>query len=191
MRKAREGNLRSRALFKLEQLDRRDRLFRPGQKVVDLGAAPGGWSQYLAGRARCGTVVAVDLLDMASIDGVSFIRGDFLDESVSARILEALEGSLADAVVSDMAPNLSGVRERDEARMEALVEAALALAPRVLRRGGLMVVKVFEGASRAALAASFNERFDAVHTRKPEASRSASAECYIVAKGYNPTKDGA
>ncbi len=187
VRRARETKTRSRAYFKLEQIDRRDRLFRKGQRVVDLGAAPGGWSQYLAGRIGDG-VVAVDLLDMSPLPGVRFIRGDFLDDSIVERVVDALDGGRADAVVSDMAPNLSGVRERDEAGMSALAAAALVLAARVLRPGGFMVVKVFEGAGREEATSALRARFDAVSVRKPDASRAGSAECYLVAKGYNPDR---
>lgn len=156
--------------------------------MVDLGAAPGGWSQYLAGKIGEG-VVAVDLLDMAPIAGVRFIRGDFLENPVVERVIETLGGARADAVISDMAPNLSGVRERDEARMTELASAALALAERVLRSGGFMVIKVFEGAGREDAMAAFGARFRTVAVRKPDASRSASAECYLVAKGYNPDRN--
>ena len=194
-RRAREGKVRSRAYFKLEQLDRRDRLFRPGQRVVDLGAAPGGWSQYLAARLDGGPVVATDVLEMAPLPGVTFVHGDFLDDAAVERVIAALGGVLADAVVSDMAPNLSGVRERDEAGMTELAGAALALAARVLRPGGLLLLKTFEGAGRNETAARLRECFREVAVRKPDASRSASAECYLVAKGYNPRhgvpRDGA
>jgi 23S rRNA (uridine2552-2'-O)-methyltransferase len=189
---AHEGNLRSRAVFKLEQLDRRERLFRPGQRIVDLGAAPGGWSQYLARRlGRTGQVVAVDLLPMKPVEGVTIIEGDFLDASVLDKIVEALGGRAADAVLSDMAPNLSGVRDRDEARTRELVDAALVFAGTALRVGGLMVVKIFEGRERVEIVSAFKQRFDHVAMRKPEASRSGSAECYVVAKGYNPSIDPA
>lgn len=183
--RARRLNLRSRAVFKLEQIDARDKLFRAGQRVVDLGAAPGGFSQYLARKVGPGgLVVAVDRLDMAPIEGVAFVQGDFLDPDVAARLDEILAGPV-DAVVSDMAPNLSGIRDRDEARCRELVEAALAFARPRLRQGGVMVVKIFEGGERAAIVDAFRERFARVTLRKPEASRARSPECYIVAKGYN------
>lgn len=183
--RARRLNLRSRAVFKLEQIDVRDKLFRAGQRVVDLGSAPGGFSQYLARKVGPGgLVVAVDRLDMAPIEGVAFVQGDFLDPDVAARLDEILAGPV-DAVVSDMAPNLSGIRDRDEARCRELVEAALAFARPRLRQGGVMVVKIFEGGERAAIVDAFRERFARVILRKPEASRARSPECYIVAKGYN------
>lgn len=184
VRKAKEGNWRSRAAFKLAELDQRDRLFRPGQRVVDLGAAPGGWSQYLAGRVHQ-PVVALDLLAMPPLPGVCFLQGDFLDPGATERIVGALDGAMADAVVSDMAPNLSGVRDRDEARMRELVDAALTMAERVLGQGGLMVVKIFEGGDRAGIVDAFRRRFSRVSVRKPGASRTGSAECYVVATGYN------
>ncbi|GJL81889.1 MAG: ribosomal RNA large subunit methyltransferase E [marine bacterium B5-7] len=186
VKKARDSGQRSRAVYKLEQLDQRDRLFKPGQVVVDLGASPGGWSQYLARRlGDTGRVLAIDLLAMEPLAGVEFIQGNFLEQEVRGRIQAVLGERLVDAVVSDMAPNLSGIRDRDEAMSETLHDAALSFTVDVLRPGGLMVVKVFEGRGRADLVARARSLFSSVVIRKPDASRSASPECYMVAKGYN------
>jgi 23S rRNA (uridine2552-2'-O)-methyltransferase len=186
VRKARESRFRSRAVFKLEQLDLRDRLFRPGHKVLDLGAAPGGWSQYLAGRVGDkGRVVAVDLLPVLPIPGVTIVEGDFLDKEVVQSVVSLLDGEKMDAIVSDMAPNLSGIRDRDEARALELIDAALSLPADVLRDGGLMVVKIFEGKEKSKVVDRFRAIFSQVGIRKPDASRRDSSECYIVARGYN------
>ncbi len=190
-RAAREENRRSRASFKLEQIDRSDRLFRRGQRVLDLGAAPGGWSQYLAKVVGAdGLVVAVDLLPIRQLDGVLVIQGDFLDAAVRQRIEALLPAGCCDFVVSDMAPNLSGIKVRDEARAEELVLAALDVSAALLRPGGGMVVKVFESGNARELLDAFRARFGRVVVRKPGASRQESAERFVVARGYNPDMDG-
>lgn len=187
---AREENRRSRASFKLEQIDRSDRLFRRGQRVLDLGAAPGGWSQYLATAVGAdGLVIAVDLLPIRRLDGVTVIEGDFLDIAVRQQI-EALLPAGCDFVVSDMAPNLSGIKVRDEARAEELVLAALDVASTLLRPGGGMVVKVFESGNARELLDAFRACFDRVVVRKPGASRQESTERFVVARGYNRATDG-
>jgi 23S rRNA (uridine2552-2'-O)-methyltransferase len=185
VRKARQSNFRSRAAFKLEQLDRRDKLLRPGQMVVDLGAAPGSWSQYAARRVGPeGRVIAVDILPMEPVRNVRFIEGDFTDEAVFRRCLAALEGRRADLVISDLAPNLTGIRATDQARSMQLAELALDFACRSLCAGGSLLIKVFEGAGTDAYRREVARRFEHVAVRKPPASRGASREIYVLARGY-------
>jgi 23S rRNA (uridine2552-2'-O)-methyltransferase len=184
VKKARAEGARSRARFKLEQLDARDRLLRPGMIVVDLGAAPGGWSEYAARRvAPGGRVVAADLLPMAPVPGVDFVRGDFADPGVLDLIKERL-GSTADLVISDMAPNISGVAATDQARGIALAERAFDFAVDVLRPGGTFLVKAFQGEGFDALVRHLRERFAKVAIRKPGASRAESREVYLLARGF-------
>lgn len=186
VRKSREEHYRSRAVYKLIEIDRRDRLFHRGQTVVDLGAAPGGWSQYAASKVDGGgRVIAVDMLDMEAIAGVEFVRGDFTDEAVLNACLAALGGAQADLVISDMAPNLSGVRSTDQARSMAVAEAALDFACQVLRTGGDFLVKLFQGAGTDDYRQYLNERFQKVMVRKPKASRDSSREFYILGRRYN------
>ena len=184
VRRAQAEGMRSRAAYKLQQLAERDHLLKPGMVVVDLGAAPGGWSQ-VAGRAAGpkGRVVAVDLLEMTPVTGVTFIHGDFGDEAVLAEVETALGGSGADLVLSDMAPNMSGVASVDQARSIALAELALEFAVNHLKPQGNFLVKVFQGSGFDALVADIRRKFVQVMIRKPEASRSRSNEVYVVAKG--------
>lgn len=187
VRMAAVEDFRTRAAYKIRQLDERDRLFRPGDAVVDLGAAPGGFSQYIARRLGFHPpVVAVDRLQMAPMRGVRTVCGDLLDPSTVEEILALCAPRGVDVVVSDMAPSLSGVRDRDQARHRELVEAALQFARRALKADGGMVVKLFEGAERGALTGRFKDSFREVSLRKPGASRTRSRELYLVAKGYNP-----
>ncbi len=186
MRMAHQSGMRSRAAYKLGQLDARDRLLRPGQTIIDLGAAPGGWCQYISKRLKGKSlIVGVDLLKIEPLPGVRLIQGDFLDPAIVARILENVPEQGVDVVLSDLAPNISGIRARDEARCEELISSAREFGRQVLRPGGSMVVKLFEGAGRKEAVDSFARLFDGVHVRKPDASRSGSAEIYLVAKGYN------
>lgn len=181
---AQKAGWRSRASFKLIELDKKDRLLRPGQLVVDLGAAPGGWSQVAAQAVgEQGKVVASDILPMDSIEGVEFILGDFTEESVLASILAALGEARADLVISDMAPNMSGINDVDQPKSMYLVELALDLARQVLKPGGNFVSKVFQGEGFDALMKDCKSAFNTVVTRKPDASRSRSREVYLVAKG--------
>ena len=174
---------RSRAAFKLQELDRRERLLRAGLRVLDLGAAPGGWSQVAAEKVRPGgRVVAVDLQAMAPLPGAAILRGDARDPEMQPSIEEAL-GGRADLVLSDMAPNLTGIRPVDEARSQELVEAALASAQRLLKPGGAMLVKAFHGSGLDAVIRQMKEAFAAVGIRKPPASRSDSREVYVVCRG--------
>lgn len=175
---------RSRASYKLLELDKKDRLLRSGLTVVDLGAAPGGWSQVAAKLVGDkGRVVASDILPMDSIAGVDFVLGDFTDESVLNEILDTLGGDLADLVISDMAPNMSGMRAVDQPKAMYLVELALELACQILKPGGNFVAKVFHGEGFDQYILEVKSRFQRVATRKPDASRPRSREVYIVAKG--------
>ncbi|MBI2800545.1 MAG: RlmE family RNA methyltransferase [Gammaproteobacteria bacterium] len=176
---------RSRAAFKLKELIERDRLCRPGQVVLDLGASPGGWSQVvgpLVGPA--GLVVAVDILPMPPIAHVNFICGDALDDSTEVAIKHLLGERLADLVLSDMAPNLSGIRASDEARSLALAEQALSVARNFLRLRGTLLMKLFQYAGTDAFVRTLSLHFERVARRKPEASRRQSNEFYVVATGF-------
>lgn len=189
VRRAQVEGMRSRAAYKLQQLAERDKLLKPGITVVDLGAAPGGWSQ-VARRAAgdAGRVVAVDLLEMAPVAGVTFIHGDFGDDAVLEAVENALGGQGADLVLSDMAPNISGVAAVDQARSVGLAELALDFAVNHLKPQGNFLVKVFQGSGFEALVAEIRRRFVQVMIRKPDASRSRSNEVYVVAKGLKAGK---
>jgi 23S rRNA (uridine2552-2'-O)-methyltransferase len=172
-----------------QEIDRRDRLLQAGATVVDLGAAPGGWSQVAAEQVGPrGRVLAVDLLDMAPMAGVEFIQGDFNDPAVLARLLEQLPQG-ADLVMSDMAPNLTGVRAIDQPAALHLAELALDLAVRVLKPDGALLVKCFEGAGSQDLRTLFAQRFERVLVRKPAASRDRSREHYLIGRGMLPIDD--
>lgn len=185
VRKARAAGLRSRAVFKLEEIERKDQLLRPGAVVVDLGSAPGAWSQYAAGRVGPrGRVVALDVLAMPEIPGVRFIQGDFTDVEVAEAVKAALAGMPVDLVMSDMAPNMSGARAVDQPRSMFLAELALDFATQVLRRGGAMLVKLFQGEGFQEYVSLSRSRFETVRLRKPEASRSGNREIYLVARNF-------
>jgi 23S rRNA (uridine2552-2'-O)-methyltransferase len=180
----REG-YRSRACYKLKELQERDTLLRPGMTVVDLGSAPGGWSQVAAELVgHNGRVVASDILPMDNIAGVEFICGDFTEDAVFEQILAAIGDDPVDVVVSDMAPNMSGVNAVDQPRSMYLVELALDMAQRVLAPGGSFVAKVFHGEGFDELFRQTRDSFDKVLTRKPKASRPRSREVYLVARGF-------
>ncbi|TMG75666.1 MAG: RlmE family RNA methyltransferase [Betaproteobacteria bacterium] len=181
--RAKAHGYRSRAAYKLIEIAKRDRLLSPGAAVVDLGAAPGGWAQALAERAgRAGRVIAVDLLEIAPIPGVTIVRGDFGDEAVLKRIEAVLDGRKLDLVVSDMAPNLSGVSATDQARSIRLCELALEFARSHLKPQGAFLVKVFQGSGYPEFLAAMREAFVEVASRKPGASRSGSSEMYLLGK---------
>ncbi|MDH4149561.1 MAG: RlmE family RNA methyltransferase [Betaproteobacteria bacterium] len=189
VKRAQAEGMRSRAAYKLEQLAERDKLLKPGMVVVDLGAAPGGWSQ-VAGRAvgPAGRVVAVDLLEMAPVAGVTFIHGDFSEDDVLADVEKAVGSGGVDLVLSDMAPNISGVAGVDQARSVGLAELALDFAVNHLKPQGNFLVKVFQGSGFDALVADIRRKFVQVMIRKPEASRSRSNEVYVVGKGRKAGK---
>lgn len=185
LRRAQAEGWRSRAVFKLMDIQSRERLLRPGAVVVDLGAAPGGWSQYAATLvAPGGQVVAVDLLPMDSLAGVQYIQGDFGDETTLEALLAALGGQPADLVMSDLAPNISGMRSVDQPRAMHLADLALDLAGRVLKPGGSFVTKLFHGEGFDEYVRTVRQRFGQVKVRKPPASRAESRETYLVARTY-------
>lgn len=176
---------RSRAAFKLLELDRKDKLLRPGMHVVDLGAAPGSWSEVLRERlGPTGAIVAVDRLPLEPIRGVTFVAADFATDEGLAAVEAALGGRPVDLVVSDLAPNLSGVAAADQARSVHLAELALELGDKWLQPGGAMVVKAFQGEGFQELVRAMQQRFAKVHVRKPEASRDRSREVYLVGKDF-------
>ena len=182
VRRAQEEGYRSRASYKLAEIDKRDGLIRRGATVLELGAAPGGWTQYVVEQAgQSGKVVASDLLEMDSIAGVDFVCGDFTEQETADRIEHVLGPDGADVVLSDMAPNLTGVASTDQARSMALAELALDMAGSVLKPGGAFVVKVFQGEGFDAFVVALRSQFKQVKVRKPEASRSRSREVYLVA----------
>ncbi len=184
VQKAKSQGYRSRAVFKLEQIDAKDRLFRPGARVVDLGAAPGGWSQLAASRVTAkGAVVAVDLLEIAPMSGVTVLRGDFRDRAVRESVRAALGGQPADIVLSDMLPNVSGIPGVDQANAAALTEIAIDFCLDGMKPGGVFVVKVFQGEAFEGLLGRMKEVFRTVTTRKPEASRGESREVYLLGRG--------
>ncbi len=185
VRKSQEEGYRSRASYKLVELDKKDKLFRPGQLVVDLGAAPGGWSQVAVERVGDkGVVIASDILPMDPIAGVDFVQGDFTEDEVFERLLALLGDRQADVVISDMAPNMSGMAAVDIPRAMGLVELALDMARQVLRPGGVFVAKVFQGEGFDALLADMRGSFKTVVSRKPDSSRARSREIYLVGKGF-------
>ncbi len=187
MRAKREG-MRSRAAYKLAEIDEKFHLLKPGMRVVDLGAAPGGWSDVAARRVGAdGRVVALDILDMKSIPGVDFLKLDFLDEHAPQRLSEMLageRGGKVDVVLSDMAANATGHRQTDHLRIMALAEAAVHFAREVLAPGGTFLCKVLQGGTETQLLASLKRDFTSVKHVKPPASRSDSAELYLLARGF-------
>ena len=184
VQRAKAEGYRSRASFKLMEIDDRDHLIRPGSVVVDLGAAPGGWSQVAAQRMNGrGRVVALDLLEMTGLHGVEFIQGDFREESVLDRLEELLAGEKVDLVLSDMAPNISGVPVSDQARVMHLAELGLDFSRQWLKPDGAFLVKVFQGYGYEDFVREMREVFRSVLTRKPDASRDRSSEVYLLGRG--------
>jgi 23S rRNA (uridine2552-2'-O)-methyltransferase len=185
VQRARKEGWRSRAVYKLEQIDQKERLLRPDMVCVDLGSAPGSWSQYvskmLKGRAR---IIAIDLLEMDSLPDVEFIQGDFQDEAAYGQLLELVGEASADLVMSDMAPNISGSKAVDQPRSMYLVELALDTARRLLKPKGNFVCKVFQGEGFDALVVDARRSFKRVRVMKPKASRPGSREVYLVARNY-------
>lgn len=174
---------RSRAVFKLKEMDEREHLFKPGLVVLDLGAAPGGWSQYAAERiGKSGKIIALDLLPVEEIPGVVFIQGDFQEEAILAQLMAELDGRPVDVVLSDMAPNMSGNRVVDQARGMHLAELALDTVRDVLKPGGTFVAKLFQGPDVDSYVKEVRGLFAKVAVRKPKASRDRSPEVYLVGK---------
>jgi len=184
VRQSVEQGYRSRAAYKLLEIDARDHLLKPGQIVVDLGCAPGGWCQVAAERLRGqGRIIGIDLLDMTGLNHVTFLRGDFTEQATLAELETALHGRHADLVLSDMAPNISGVASADQARAYLLAELALEFAAQWLQPDGVFLVKVFQGAGFEAYVRQLRTLFRTVATRKPKASRDSSREVYLLARG--------
>ncbi len=197
---AKKEGYRARAAYKLKEIDETLGLFRPGQIVVDLGSAPGAWSQYLRRRFApkaagtggaavgelLGTIIALDILPMDPIEGVQFIQGDFREDAVLAQLHDLVAGRLVDVVVSDLAPNLTGIEVSDAARIEHLIELALDFAQSHLKPNGVLVAKVFHGGGYSQLVTQFKQHFRVVKPIKPKASRDKSAETYLVGVGLKP-----
>lgn len=187
VQKAQQDGYRTRASYKLIELDDKDKLIRPGAVVVDLGSAPGGWSQVVAQRVgEKGLVIASDILEMDAIADVTFIQGDFTTEEVYDELVDVIDGRPVDLVISDMAPNMSGMSSIDQPGAMYLVELALDMARQVLKPNGSFVAKVFQGEGFDAYLADMKQSFSKVMIRKPKASRARSREVYIVAKGFRP-----
>jgi 23S rRNA (uridine2552-2'-O)-methyltransferase len=189
---AQKEGYRARAAFKLKEIDESLNLIKPGQLVVDLGSAPGAWSQYLrrkfaphgaAGGELDGTIIALDVLPMEPIEGVAFLQGDFREPEMLARLEAAMAGRKADVVVSDMAPNLSGIESADTARIAHLVELAIDFAGKHMKPDGALVTKVFHGSGYSELVKLFKETFRVVKALKPKASRDKSSETFLVGIG--------
>lgn len=183
--KATQRNLRSRAYFKLEQIQLKERILRPGMRCVDLGANPGGWSQYAAKIVGGhGAVYAVDRMPMEPLSAVIFIQGDFTTEGTQQALKEAMAGVALDLVMSDMAPNMTGNRAVDQSRLITLAEEALAFSELTLRRGGCFLVKLFQGEGFENFVKLARTRFQTVRLLKPKASRPESREMYLLARNY-------
>lgn len=185
VKKAQKLGLRSRAVFKIDEIQGKDRLLKNGMTVVDLGAAPGGWSQFAVEQVgESGRVIACDILPMDPIVGVDFLQGDFREDAVLSALLGRVGPDKVDVVMSDMAPNMSGTQQVDQARAMYLVELALDMCNQVLRSDGSFVVKVFQGEGFDTYLNEIRKLFSAVKIRKPDSSRARSREVYIVATGF-------
>jgi len=184
VQKARQEGWRSRAVYKLQEIDDKDCLFKSGMCVVDLGAAPGGWSQWTTHKVGAkGEVFALDILPVEPFAGVTFIQGDFREDDVYNALLSALDGRDVDVVISDMAPNMSGNKGVDIPRAMYLVELCVDLADQVLKKNGDLLMKVFQGEGYDQLLATLKSKYKKVITRKPDASRARSKEIYLLARG--------
>lgn len=185
VKRAQQEGYRSRAIYKLIEIQEKDRFIKPGMIVVDLGAAPGGWSQYLAKLVgEGGRVIALDILPMDPLPGVQFIEGDFMAEETYEALVSAVAGAPIDVVTSDISPNLSGVKAVDIPRAMYLTELAFDFAKQVLRPGGTLLLKVFQGEGFDGLMKTLRADFSSVKTRKPQASRPRSKEVYLLATGF-------
>ena len=183
--KAQQDGYRSRAAYKLVEINEKDKLIRPGMTILDLGAAPGGWTQVAARLSGdSGNVVASDILEMDPVPGVTFVQGDFREESVYAEILSAINQQPVGLVISDMAPNMSGMKTVDQPRAMYLVELALDMAINTLSPGGNFLVKVFQGEGFQEYRQKIQLHFKTLVTRKPESSRARSKELYLLGKGF-------
>jgi 23S rRNA (uridine2552-2'-O)-methyltransferase len=184
VRQAQEGGHISRAHYKLEQIDQRYRIIRPSQRVLELGAAPGGWTHYLENKLRGGLLIAIDPLPITSGQDTHVIEGMAGEEAVDQEIAEILDGAQLDLVLSDMAPNISGIRTADQARAMDLADICLDYCQRWLRRGGALTIKSFQGEGLDAWVATLRKSFAKVNVTKPKASRSESREVFVVAQGF-------
>ena len=185
VKQAQREGYRSRSAYKLVELDQKDRLIRPGMRVMDLGSAPGGWSQVLSRRlGERGKVLATDILPMEPIDNVDFIQGDFTDEAIVGQIHDWLGGAKFDLIVSDIAPNITGIDSADQASSIYFLELALDTVRETLKPGATFVAKMFQGAGSDEWLKDLRKSFDKVSIRKPGASRPESREVYVVAKGF-------
>lgn len=185
-RRAREAGYRSRAAYKLEQIDQQDRLFKGVRRILELGAAPGGWSQYARARCAGASIIAVDLLTMKPVDGVSFIQGDFTDPEVQRGLSDAIEPYKYDLVISDMAPNITGIADVDQANIAGIVEKTIDFSAGILAKNGKLLVKLFEGSEAARLRQLAESRFRECVVRKPGASRNKSREIYLLMRYPKP-----
>jgi len=184
VKRAQREGYRSRAVYKLDEIQQKDRIIKPGMAIVDLGAAPGSWSQYASGLlGGKGIVVAMDILPMEALPGVRFVQGDFREDDVLDKLLQALEGQEVDLVMSDMAPNISGMDAVDQPRAMYLAELAVDFAERVVRPGGELLIKVFQGEGFDELVRGLRSHYQKVVIRKPRASRPRSREVYALARG--------
>lgn len=184
VRQAQEGGHISRAHYKLEQIDQRYRIIRPSQRVLELGAAPGGWTHYLENKLRGGLLIAIDPLPITSGQDTHVIEGMAGEEAVDQEIAEILDGAQLDLVLSDMAPNISGIRTVDQARAMDLADICLDYCQRWLRRGGALTIKSFQGEGLDAWVAALRKSFAKVNVTKPKASRSESREVFVVGQGF-------
>lgn len=186
VKRAQREGYRSRAVYKLDEIQQKDRLLKPGMAIVDLGAAPGGWSQYAAkvlmGRGR---IIAMDILPMDPLDGVEFVQGDFREDEVLDLLMEKLGSDRVDLVMSDMAPNISGMEAVDQPRSMYLAELAIDFAGQVLREGGDLLFKAFQGEGFDAMVKTLRTQYRQVRVRKPKASRPRSREVYVLARHFN------
>ena len=185
VKKAQAMGYRSRSTFKLIEIQEKDRIIKPGMNIIDLGAAPGGWSEYaskIVGKKN--KVIALDLLDIDPIDGVDFIQGDFREDDVLDALYKLLDGAAIDLVMSDMAPNISGNKAMDQPRSIYLAELALDTAQTVLQKGGTFLIKMFQGVGFDEYKRDVEKSFSSVIIRKPKSSRARSNEVYILAKGF-------
>ena len=182
---AKQEGYRARAVYKLLEINEKEKLFKPGQCIVDLGAAPGSWSEYAV---QCvgpkGRVIALDILDMTPVSGADFIQGDFTQDAVLDQLIDKIGGRPVDLVISDMAPNLSGMKSIDQPRSMYLVELALDVAKQVLAPGGVFLAKVFQGSGVEVLAKDLRCYFNVIKHLKPKASRPRSRELYMLGKGF-------
>ncbi len=197
VKQAQKDNYRSRAVYKLQEIDQDHRLVRPGQRIVELGSAPGAWSQYLVRRlgsdadgALRGQIVALDLLPMEPVDGVQFLQGDFREPQVLQGLEQLLAGRRVDLVLSDMAPNLSGIASADAARVEHLADLALEFATRWLARDGSLLIKTFHSGYFSQIVTRYKKHFRLVRAIKPKASRERSAEVFVLAQQPRFDADG-